>query len=81
MDEGTQKESSSNSETAAQEELNNSINDFVTGYKELVEKHQVDFAQYPVYTPDGNGGFRTVIQNTPVSTKSQPVKSPIIIQS
>lgn len=51
---------------------------FVKDYGDLVEKHQVDFAQYPVYVPDGQGGFRTVIQNTPVSIKNQPKKSPFV---
>jgi len=25
-------------------------------YKALVDKHNIDFAQYPMYVPDGGGG-------------------------
>jgi len=53
---------------------------FLVEYNALVEKHQIDFAQYPVYIPDGQGGFRTVIQTTPVSIKNQPKRSPFVQQ-
>lgn len=39
---------------------------FVKEYGELVKKHNIDFAAFPQYVPDGNGGFRTVVQNVPV---------------
>ncbi len=61
-------------------ELQKAREEFVKDYGDLVQKHQVDFAQYPVYVPDGNGGFRTVIQNTPVSIKNQPKKSPFVAE-
>lgn len=51
---------------------------FVKEYRELVEKHKIDFANYPVYIPDGQGGFKTILQSTPVSTEGQPVKSPFV---
>lgn len=41
---------------------------FVKDYRELVAKHEVDFATYPVYVPDGTGAFKVIIQNTPVHT-------------
>lgn len=56
------------------------LSDFVKEYGELVAKHNVDFATYPVFVPDGKGGFRVTVQNTPVDiTKSEvqePQKSP-----
>lgn len=39
---------------------------FIKEYGELVEKHKMDFAHYPMYIPDNHGGFKTVIQGTPV---------------
>lgn len=60
---------------ATQEELQS----FVKEYGELVKKHQVDFASYPVFVPDGNGGFKVIVQNTPISTKNLPQKSPLIV--
>lgn len=51
---------------------------FLKEYGELVEKHQVDFATYPVFIPDGQGGFKIVVQSTPVDISNQPKKSPFI---
>jgi len=51
---------------------------FYDEYQALVEKHQIDFINYPVYIPDGNGGFKTVIQSSPISLKDRAVKSPFI---
>lgn len=39
---------------------------FIKDYGDLVAKHNIDFAHYPVYMPDGAGGFRTVLQTAPV---------------
>ena len=47
-------------------EKNNKIKKFIEAYGELVKKHGVDFAQYPMWIPDEKGGFRLIIQNTPV---------------
>jgi hypothetical protein len=55
-------------------------NSFVKEYGELVAKHGVDFASYPVFVPDGQGGFKVVVQNTPVDIKNQPQKSPFVAQ-
>lgn len=56
------------------------VDAFMVEYHALVEKHKIDFANYPVYIPDDKGGFRTIMQSTPVSTEGQPVKSPFIAQ-
>lgn len=51
---------------------------FLKEYGEIVEKHKMDFAMYPVYVPDGQGGFRTVIQSTPIDTTKIAQKSPFV---
>jgi hypothetical protein len=52
---------------------------FLKDYKELVDKHQMDLATYPVFVPDGNGGFKIIVQSTPVplppKTEDAPVES------
>jgi hypothetical protein len=48
---------------------------FLKEYGELVEKHQMDFATYPVFIPDGQGGFKIIVQSTPVDISEQPKKS------
>lgn len=45
---------------------------FMKEYGELVEKHQVDFATYPVFIPDGQGGFKIVVQSTPIDISKKP---------
>jgi len=47
-------------------------NEFLKEYGELVEKHQVDFATYPVFVPDGAGGFKVTMQSTPVILTPKP---------
>lgn len=54
------------------------IDSFIKEYGELVEKHQVDFVAYPLYVPDGQGGFRTIVQNAPVDKTERPVESPFV---
>jgi hypothetical protein len=54
--------------------------EFIARYGEMVKETGMDFASYPVYVPDGQGGFRTVIQTTPVNMKNHPQKSPFIPQ-
>ena len=53
---------------------------FVKEYGELVDKYKTDWASYPVYVPDGQGGFRTLVQNTPVDITNQPKKSPFVAE-
>lgn len=57
---------------------NEAVDSFLSEYKELTEKHKIDFASFPVFIPDGSGGFRVVVQSVPVSIENQPVKSPFI---
>lgn len=54
------------------------IQDFLTKYSELVKETNIDFASYPVFVPDGQGGFKVVVQNTPVDISNQPKKSPFM---
>lgn len=51
---------------------------FFKEYGELVEKHQVDFANYPMFIPDKDGSFKIIIQSTPVDVKNRPKPSPFI---
>lgn len=65
---------------APKNDLQERANEFVKEYGELVKKHGVDFASYPVFVPDGQGGFKVVVQNTPVDIRNQPKKSPFVVQ-
>lgn len=40
---------------------------FLDAYGELVKEHQHDFATYPMFVPDGQGGFKIIIQSTPMN--------------
>lgn len=51
---------------------------FVRKYGELVKETNFDFASYPVFIPDGNGGFKIVIQTTAIDVSNQPKKSPFV---
>ncbi len=54
------------------------IDTFVKEYGELVDKHKVDFANYPMLVPDGKGAFKIIMQSVPVDITNQPVKSPFV---
>lgn len=64
---------------APKDDVNERVQAFLKEYGELVAKHKVDFASYPVYVPDGVGGFKVVVQNTPVDITNQPKKSPFVV--
>ena len=51
------------------------VQDFIERYGKLVEECKVDWANYPVYVPDGQGAFKVVIQSTAVDMTNVPVKS------
>lgn len=55
---------------------------FLKEYGELVEKHNIDFATYPVFVPSQSepGAFKVVVQNTPVDISNAPKKSPFVAQ-
>lgn len=59
-------------------EVEQRVESFLKEYGELVKKHNVDFATYPVFVPDGQGGFKVVVQNTPVDMTAMPQKSPFV---
>lgn len=67
-------------EDGVQEDLQKRIDAFMAGYKKLVEDTQVDLATYPVWVPDGQGGFKNIIQSTPVDIKNQSKKSPFVAE-
>lgn len=62
-------------EEVQQEGLNLRVTDFIKEYGELVSKHKVDFATYPMFVPDGQGGFKIITQSTPVDISNQPIRS------
>lgn len=51
---------------------------FMKDYGELVAKHQMDIASFPVLIPDGQGAFKLTIQSTPVDTSKAPKLSPFM---
>jgi hypothetical protein len=51
---------------------------FMADYGEIVKKHGMDFASYPVYVPDGAGAFKVIIQTTPVDITASPKASPFV---
>jgi len=59
-------------------EAKNRVDAFLKAYGELVQEHKIDFASYPVFVPDSQGGFKVIVQSTPVDITNQPVKSPFI---
>lgn len=44
-----------------QEDIKKRQEEFMQKYQALVEELQVDFAQFPMYIPNGRGAFLTVI--------------------
>ncbi len=55
------------------------IEGFMKEYQELTQKWKVDTATYPMFIPDGQGGFRVVLQSSPVDISKAPVKSPFVV--
>lgn len=62
-------------EQIQQDEVNTRAQAFLKEYGELVGKHKIDFATYPMFVPDGQGGFKIITQSTPVDISNQPVRS------
>lgn len=54
------------------------IAEFLDRYGKLVEEIQVDFANYPMWVPDGTGGFKCIVQSTPIDIKDRPTASPFV---
>lgn len=67
-----------NKKVEDKDEAKERVDAFIVDYKSLIEKHEVDFAAFPQYIPDGVGGFRTIVQTVPVDTRNQPKKSPFV---
>lgn len=62
------------------EEVKNEMKSFIDEYGELVKKYGFDFASYPVWVPDGQGGFKTIVQTATVNMKDLPQKSPFVAE-
>lgn len=52
------------------------FNAFIADYKSIVDKHQMDFAAFPMFVPDGQGSFKVIVQQQPVDIANQPKASP-----
>lgn len=61
------------------EEQKARIDLFLKEYGELVEKHHVDFINFPQYLPDGSGGWKLMLQTTPMDITNSPQKSPFVV--
>ncbi len=62
-------------EKTPEELLNARVQEFIKDYGDLVQKHKIDFATYPMFTPDGQGSFKIITQTTPVDIGNQPIRS------
>lgn len=51
--------------------------DFIKEYQALVMKYDLDFAHYPMWVPDGAGGFKTMmnVQVVPRQAPTAPAES------
>lgn len=54
------------------------IKGFLEAYGKLVEEYKVDMANYPMWQPNQDGTWHTVIQSTAIDIKDRAVKSPFI---
>lgn len=52
--------------------------EFLKRYGELTKEFKMDFATYPMWVPDKNGDFKTIVQSTVVEVPDQPVESNFI---
>lgn len=52
---------------------------FLKEYKELIDKHSVDFISYPIYQPNREGVFELKIQTEVLDKKMLGVPSDIIV--
>lgn len=62
----------------ASTEFSKRVDDFLREYQDLTKKHQIDFAQFPMFVPDDKGGFRVVMQSTPVDLNLQDLNKGFI---
>lgn len=56
------------------------IKKFFEKYGELVKELEVDMVNYPMFVPDGEGGFKIIVQSSPVDMKGRGVKSPFVVE-
>lgn len=60
------------------QEVKERIDAFLADYGKLVEKHRVDFINYPQWMPDGTGGWKMLVQTQPTDTTNLPKPSPFV---
>lgn len=52
---------------------------FIKEYGKLRQKYQMDFASFPMWVPEKEGMFVTVMNTDVVDQKYRPVKSPLAL--
>lgn len=52
--------------------------EFIKRYGELVAELDIDFATFPLWEPDGNGGFTTKVRTQPMDMRGVAKKSPFV---
>lgn len=60
------------------EEVKKRIEEFLQAYGKLVEEYKIDFVNYPQWIPDGEGGWKMIMQTQPMDTTNLPQKSPFV---
>ena len=53
---------------------------FLEGYKALVDELQIDLATQPIWVPDGDGGFKTMLQSQPIDITPKAEPSPFVAE-
>lgn len=64
--------------TEAETELQGRVDAFIKEYKELVQKYKVDTLAFPMFVPDGQGGYKVIINQQPIDITDQPTASPFV---
>ena len=53
---------------------------FLKEYRALVEKHQIDMANYPVFEPGASGTFTIAVRVTLFDMTPEPIASPLAVE-
>ncbi len=57
------------------QESKDRVEAFMKAYGELTKSSGCDFIAYPVFIPDGDGGFKVVVNQQPIDTTNRPTRS------
>lgn len=53
--------------------------EFLQQYKALIDEFKLDFMSRPIWIPDGQGGWKLVIETIIADTTDHPVPSPFSV--